>query len=124
MEKRRRLEEVWEKAGESIGCEDVPGVDHEARVMVEGLRQIREMIKETEGKILELCEQFPEYQSLLSIPGFGPDLSAKVLGTKGDPDRFQNGKQVLKLAGLNLGVMGLYPPLPSPKDESLAKLLF
>jgi len=60
----------------------------------------------------------------LTIPGFGPDLSAKVLGTKGDPDRFQNGKQVLKLAGLNLGVMGLYPPLPSPKDESLAKLLF
>jgi transposase len=96
MEKRRRLEEVWEKAGESIGCEDVPGVDHEARVMVEGLRQIREIIKETEGKILELCEQFPEYQSLLSIP------SAKVLGAIGDPYRFQNGKQVLKLAGLDL----------------------
>jgi transposase len=102
MEKRRRLEEVWEKAGESIGCEDVPGVDHEARVMVEGLRQIREIIKETEGKILELCEQFPEYQSLLSIPGFGPDVSAKVLGAIGDPYRFQNGKQVLKLAGLDL----------------------
>jgi transposase len=102
MEKRRRLEEVWEKAAESIGCEDVPGVDHEAKIMVEGLRQIREMIKETEGKILELCEQFPEYQSLLSIPGFGPDVSAKVLGAIGEPDRFENGKQVLKLAGLDL----------------------
>ena len=102
IEKRRRLEGIWEKAGESIGCEDVPGVEHEARVMVEGLRQIREMIKETEGKILELCEQFPEYQSLLSIPGFGPDVSAKVLGAIGDPYRFQNGKQVLKLAGLDL----------------------
>jgi transposase len=102
MEKRRRLEEVWEKAAESIGCEDVPGVDHEAKIMVEGLRQIREMIKETEGQILELCEQFPEYQSLLSIPGFGPDLSAKVLGAIGEPDRFLNGKQVLKLAGLDL----------------------
>jgi transposase len=102
MEKRRRLEEVWEKAAESIGCEEVPGVDHEAKIMVEGLRQIREMIKETEGKILELCEQFPEYQSLLSIPGFGPDVSAKVLGAIGEPDRFENGKQVLKLAGLDL----------------------
>ena len=102
MEKRRRLEAIWEKAGESIGCDAVPGVEHEAKVMVEGLRQIREMIKEIDGKIQEICESFPEYRSLLSIPGFGPDVSAKVLGGIGDPDRFQNGKQVLKLAGLDL----------------------
>jgi transposase len=102
MEKKRRLEAIWEKAGESIGCDAVPGVEHEAKVMVEGLRQIREMIKEIDGKIQELCESFPEYRSLLSIPGFGPDVSAKVLGAIGDPDRFQNGKQVLKQAGLDL----------------------
>jgi transposase len=101
-EKRRRLEEVWEKAAESIGCEAVPGVDHEAKVMVEGLRQIREMIKETEDKIEELCKQFQEYQYILTIPGFGPDVSAKVLGAIGEPDRFQNGKQVLKMGGLDL----------------------
>jgi len=102
MEKRRRLEAIWEKAGESIGCEGVPGVDHEAKVMVEGLRQIREMIKETEDKIEELCKQFPEYHFILTIPGFGPDVSAKVLAAIGEPDRFQNGKQVLKLAGFDL----------------------
>ena len=102
VEKRRRLEEVWEKAGESIGCDGVPGVDHEAKVMVEGLKQIREMIKETEEKIQDLCKQFPEYPYVLTIPGFGPDVSAKVLGAIGDPDRFQNGKQVLKMGGLDL----------------------
>jgi transposase len=102
VEKRRRLEEVWEKAGASIGCEGVPGVEHEAKVMVEGLKHIQEMIKETDGKIQELCEQFPEYHPLLTIPGFGPDVSAKVLGAIGEPDRFQNGNQVLKLAGLDL----------------------
>jgi len=102
MEQRRRLEGVWEKAGASIGCEGVPGVEHEAKVMVEGLRQLREMIKETEDKIEELCRQFPQYQYLLTIPGFGPDISAKVLGAIGDPDRFQNGKQVLKMGGLDL----------------------
>jgi len=102
MEKRHRLEGIWEKAGETIGCDGVPGVEHEAKVMVEGLRQIREMIKETEGKIQELCEQFPEYKSLLTIPGFGPDVSSKVLGAIGDPDRFENRKQVIKLAGLDL----------------------
>jgi transposase len=102
MEKRQRLEGVWEKAGETIGCDGVPGVEHEARVMVEGLKQIREMIKETEDKIEDLCKQFPPYSFLLTIPGFGPDVSSKVLGAIGDPDRFENGKQVLKLAGLDL----------------------
>ena len=102
MEKKRRLEAIWEKAGESIGCDGVPGLEHEAKVMVEGLKQIREMIKETEHKIEELCRQFPHYQYLLTIPGFGPDISAKVLGAIGDPDRFLNGKQVLKLGGLDL----------------------
>ena len=102
MEQRRRLEGVWEKAGMSIGCDVVPGVDHEAKIMVEGLRQIREMIKETEDKIEELCNAFPEYRFLLTIPGFGPDVSAKVLGAIGEPDRFDNGKQVLKLGGLDL----------------------
>jgi transposase len=102
MEKRRRLEAIWEKAGESIGCDAVPGLEHEAKVMVEGLKQIREMIKETEDKIEELCKEFSEYQYLLTMPGFGPDVSAKVLGAVGDPGRFLNGKQVLKLAGYDL----------------------
>jgi transposase len=101
-EKRRRLGAIWEKAAESIGCHGVPGVDHEAKVMVEGLKQIRETIKETEQKIEEICKQFPEYKFLLTIPGFGPDVSAKVLGAIGDPDRFDNRRQVLKLAGLDL----------------------
>ena len=102
VEKRQRLEGIWEKAGESIGCDGVPGVEHEAKVMVEGLRQVREMIKETEDKIQELCKEFSEYPYVLTIPGFGPDLSARVLGAIGEADRFQNGKQVLKLAGLDL----------------------
>ncbi len=101
-EKRRRFEEIWEKAAGSIGCDGVPGVGHEAKMMVEGLRQIREMIKETGQKIEDLCKVFPEYPYLLTIPGFGPDVSAKVLGAIGDPDRFQNGKQVLKMGGLDL----------------------
>jgi len=102
METRRRLEAIWETAGKSIGCDAVPGVEHEAKVMVEGLRQIREAIKETEDEIQDLCEQFPEYHCVLTISGFGPDVSAKVLGAIGDPDRFQNGKQVLKMSGLDL----------------------
>jgi transposase len=102
QDKRRRLGAIWEKAAESIGCHGVPGVEHEGKVLVEGLKQIRETIKETDQNIEEMCGQFPEYPYLLTIPGFGPDVSAKVLGAIGEPDRFDNGRQVLKLAGLDL----------------------
>jgi transposase len=40
---------------------------------------------------------------LLTIPGFGPDVSSKVLGAIGNPFRFDNDKQVLKPAGFDLG---------------------
>ena len=38
----------------------------------------------------------------MTIPGFGPDISAKVLGAIGNPYRFENERQVLKMAGLDL----------------------
>jgi len=98
----RRLETIWQQAIDSVGCAAGEGAAFESRMMVEGLRQIREALKATEAKIKEVCLQFPEYPYLLSIPGFGPDVSAKVLGAIGDPFRFQNRKQVLKLAGLDL----------------------
>ena len=70
--------------------------------MVEGLRQVRESISEVSDKIEDICLEFPEYSYLLTIPGFGPDVSSKVFGAIGDPFRFKTGKQVLKMAGLDL----------------------
>ncbi len=101
-EQSRRLRAIWEMAKDSVGCEVGPAAEFEARVMVEGLRRIREEIAETEWRIEEQCREFPDYEYLLSIPGFGPDVSSKVLGAIGDPFRFESGKQVLKLAGWDL----------------------
>jgi transposase len=89
-------------AVDSVGCEAGPVVTFEAKVMVEGLRQIQKALEEIEEKIQGICSSLPEYECLLSIPGFGPDVASKVLGAIGNPDRFQNGRQVLKLAGLDL----------------------
>ena len=97
-----RLRAIFQMARGSIGCVVGPAVEFEARVMVEGLKQIREVIVETDRQIQDRCREFPEYEYLLSMPGFGPDVSAKVLGAMGDPFRFQSGKQVLKMAGLDL----------------------
>jgi len=102
LSQENRLQAIWKMAVDSVGCEVGPTVAFEVQVMVEGLKQIRERIRDIEEKIYEICSQFPEYEFLLSIPGFGPDISAKVLGAVGDPFRFQSGKQVLKMAGLDL----------------------
>jgi len=99
---QERLRSIWQRARESIGCEAGDALAFEARVMVEELERIRELIRATNQKIEGICLQFPEYQYLLTIPGFGPDVSSKVLAAIGDPFRFATGAQVLKMAGLDL----------------------
>jgi ABC-type nitrate/sulfonate/bicarbonate transport system substrate-binding protein len=56
----------------------------------------------TSGTGFALRLVLKEYNCLLSIPGFGPSLSAMVLGAIGNPWRFQNGAQVIKMVGLDL----------------------
>ena len=99
---QNRLKAIWEKAVDSIGCDAGESVEFEAKAMVEALEHIRETIRATDDKIEDLCLQFPEYSYLLTIPGFGPDVSSKVLAAIGNPFRFKTGKQVLKMAGLDL----------------------
>jgi transposase len=99
---QERLQAIWKMAADSIGCDAGEAVEFEAKVLVEGLQQVRESIHATEEKIEDLCLQFPEYSYLLTIPGFGPDVSSKVLAAIGNPFRFKTGGQVLKMAGLDL----------------------
>lgn len=102
MPKELRLQAIWKKAVDSIGCDVGEAVEFEAQLMVEGLKEIRKKIADTEKEVHEICLTFPEYEYLLTIPGFGPDVAAKVLGAIGNPFRFESGKQVLKLAGYDL----------------------
>jgi len=99
---QRRLRAIWESAGNSIGCEVGQAVKFEAAQLVDSLKSLRLSITQTDAKIEEICRGFPEYEYLLSIPGFGPAVSAATLGAIGDPLRFKTGKQVLKTAGLDL----------------------
>jgi transposase len=103
IRQQRRLRAIWEQAVRSIGCQGGEMVGFEARLMAEGLRHIQEALRATEEKIEALCIQFPEYPYLLTIPGFGPDVSSKVLGAIGNPFRFARVSQVIKLAGFDLG---------------------
>jgi transposase len=98
----KRLKAIWDMAIDSIGCEAGEELDFEAKLMVEDLQQMKESIGAIDDHIKDICLGFPEYSYLLTIPGFGPDVSSKVLGAIGNPFRFDNGKQVLKLSGYDL----------------------
>jgi transposase len=99
---RKRLAALKEQATGSIGCQFGSSVEFEGRSVVKLLKEVRQRIQDTGEQIEGVCQTFKEYSCLLSIPGFGPTLSAMVLGAIGNPWRFQNGAQVLKMVGLDL----------------------
>jgi transposase len=97
-----RLRKIHSLAMESVGCPMGPAAEYEAELLVEKRRQVAKEIQKTADLIEDICREFPEYSYLLTIPGFGPYISAKVLASIGDPFRFDNRKQVIKMSGYDL----------------------
>jgi transposase len=97
-----RLQKIHRLAHESIGCPVDSAVQLQAGFLVEKIKQVREQIAQVEQVIQNLCVQFPSYEHLLSIPGFGPYVASKVLATIADPRRFDSAKQVIRSAGYDL----------------------
>jgi transposase len=97
-----RLRKIHGLAAESVGCPMGPAGEYEADLLVEKLKQVRRQIQKTADLIEDFCLEFSEYSYLLTIPGFGPYISARVLASIGDPFRFENRKQLIKLAGYDL----------------------
>ena len=99
---QERLKAIWRKAPDSIGCDAGEALEFEGKVVVEELERMREALRATTSKIEDVCLQFPAYRYLLTIPGFGPDVSSRVLGALGNPFRFNTREQVVKVAGYDL----------------------
>ena len=97
-----RLRKIHQLAAESVGCPIGPSVEFEADLLVEKLHQVRDQIQKTDDLIEDFCLEFAEYSYLLTIPGFGPYISARVLASIADPFRFENRKQLIKMAGYDL----------------------
>ena len=74
----------------------------EAELLVASLKSIKQQLDHVEQAIQELAEGFPEYAYLKSIPGFGPYVSAMTLAAIGNPHRFENRAQLIRLAGFDL----------------------
>ena len=97
-----RLRKIHGLATESVGCPMGPAGEYESDLLVEKLNQVREQIRKTADLIKDFCLEFSEYSYLLTIPGFGPYISARVLASIGDPFRFENRKQLIKMSGYDL----------------------
>ena len=102
QKQQSKLIEVWRKASDSIACKANPASYFEGEVLVDLLERTRFQKDNTEKRIKTVCESIPEYRVLLNIPGIGPTIAAILLAAIGDPHRFQNSRQVLKLVGLDL----------------------
>jgi transposase len=97
-----RLRKIHQQASESVGCPMGSSATFEAGLLVDKLKQVRQQLKDTDAAIKDVALEFTEYSYLLTIPGFGPYISARVLASIGDPFRFKHRKQLIKMAGYDL----------------------
>jgi transposase len=99
---QKRLLKIYRLAPKSIGCPINDAVVYESQLLVRKLVELRKDIKAVDEETKQLCQSFEAYKCLMSIPGFGPFVSSQTLAVLGDPFRFNNQQQVLKLAGFDL----------------------
>jgi transposase len=103
LRQERRLRSIYEAASTSVGCPVDEASRFEARMLVDSYKEICARIKQSESMIAAVCQCHRVYELLLTIPGFGPYVAAQVLARIGDPTRFAGRKQVIRLAGFDLG---------------------
>jgi len=99
---QRRLQKIHDLAIESIGCSMNRFAEFEAAILVDQVKQTKQLIEQIDDRIDQAASAFIEYHCLLTIAGFGPYISALVLAKIGDPFRFDNRNQVIKMAGYDL----------------------
>ena len=102
LRQTRRLRTIYDAAANSVGMPVTASDQFEAKMLVEKLVNVRLRISNTMEQIKKISSCMPEEKPLQSIPGFGPYISALVMAVIGNPFRFSNRKQVIRLAGLDL----------------------
>ncbi len=98
-----RLQKIHRLAAESVGYPMGPAAEFEAALLVQKLEQVRLQLKKTAVLMEDYCMEFSDYSFLLTIPGFGPYIAARVLASISNPWRFDSSNQLLKMAGYDLG---------------------
>jgi transposase len=95
--------ELYELAKHSIGVQDVErSYELEIRSLAEEHSQALQTQQQWFERARALVEDHDHFALLLSIKGIGEKIATGLLASLGDPARFENGKQWVSLAGLDL----------------------
>lgn len=81
-------------------------------------------------EIIELAKTLPNYDSIISIPGIGENLAARILAEIGDISRFNNASQLVAFSGIDPQiyqsgqVSGLHLKISKKGNKKLRCLLY
>lgn len=100
---RKKAAQLVEAAKGSIGVDyGEDAVRLKLRLLLEELALLEKQTEELEGQMADTLHQTDYADFLLSIKGIGVVTLAACLGELGDPARFENPRQMSRMAGYNL----------------------
>jgi len=104
VNKRAKLEEIYELAGETIALPIAPEsfAVQAFRLQLEHYLSLNRLRSQLESWAEEALGSNRDFQLLRSIPGIGPVLALIILAEAGDLRRFGHHRQFLKFCGLDL----------------------
>lgn len=80
---RQRLRSIQEAARNSVGCEFGTSIAFEAKMLVDHLIRVREMITETDARIAATCRQLPGLDLSASRSGKSSEKASAKISKKG-----------------------------------------
>lgn len=99
----RQAAKIRNTAEGSVGLQDGKSAAKMAvQFYAEEIIRLTKKLKEVDEKLISKCKEIPHAENLLEIGGIGDDILSGVLSEIGDISRFDDAKEIQKLAGLSL----------------------
>jgi transposase len=99
---KKRAEALYQAACNTIGLPVTNGIKLKLQLCLDNFKSLTVRMKTIEQEMAKQLTATGICDYLLSIKGIGIVLAASLLGEIGDPSRFDNWKQIRKMAGFNL----------------------
>ena len=98
-----KFKQIYGLAGQSIGLKDPQRIiEFEIKTLAQDLSDAVAKSKMWLNKAIELVEYRPDFQLLMQMPRIGKPTACAILTAIGDINEFSCGKQLVKLAGLDI----------------------
>lgn len=99
----QKLNRIYDAAKESIGLKDPYRIDaFEIKQLAVDLSDAIAKQQMWLDKAVELLENRSDFQRLITLPRIGKPTAAAILTAIGNINEYRNGKQLVKLAGLDI----------------------